>query len=136
MNVRRGSLFAQRQQAWVKLIHDPLFVHRLKARMQGRKLHRHTARLFRRDRLVLLGGHGINRQLIGFQVAGSIICGARALAQHVETEMGRFAGFDHALAALERFFHCASKDELFAHDPHGLHHGCADDGLATFADQS
>ena len=136
VDVRRCRFFTQPEQARVQLVHDPRLIDRFKARMQGGKFHRNTACLLGRNRLVLLGGHGVDRQFIGFQVAGRIFSRAGPFTQHVETEMGRLSGLHHALAALEGFLYRPAKDELLAHDPHGLHHGGADDRFSALADQS
>ena len=130
------GLLAEGQHFRIHLGHHARFLHGEVARVEGGELDRDAVGGFGRQFRVLVGGDGGDRVFVGLEVAGGVGAGAGALPQHVEGEVGGLAGLHHAAAALQGFLDRPSKDELFAHDAHRLHHGGADDRLAALADQA
>ena len=68
------------------------------------------------------------RSLIGGEINSGIRPGEGRLAEHVIGEAIAFCL--ERLRDIERFGDRPAKHELPAHDPHGLFHGIADEGLA------
>ena len=115
------------ERALHQLVHHPLALHELVARMQCRKLDRNARVVAHRAG----GGTGSEHRDglgIGGAIALGVGLGARRLAQHV-------VGIGEAVALglprdAGRFLDVASEHELRAQDLHRLHHGGADHRLA------
>ena len=102
------------------------------AGMERRKLHRNGG-CCENVAALRCGAHGLYGLHIGGLIALGIWRRHGAFAQHVEGEAPALAG--QRLGGFKRFLDRPPKDELLAHDAHGLLHGGADDRLAGARDQ-